>query len=111
MYGKRFVFAFEHFIGQVDEFDVEFQSQPLAPLCKPVKKSGIVSFKPDRNDIAEKRKIYSKMHENVVFINMTDGIDAAKLEAIIYKIINYKFSGQIVTCVPEKLRAKMKSLN
>ena len=37
------------------------------------------------------------MHENVVFINMTDGIDAAKLEAIIYKIINYKFSGQIVT--------------
>ena len=63
-----------------------------------------------RKDIAEKRKIYSKMHENVVFINMTDGIDAAKLEAIIYKIINYKFSGQIVTCVPEKLREKMKKV-
>lgn len=47
-----FFSAPKHFVGQVNQLDVEFQPQPFAPAGKAVEEGGVVAFEPHGNDVA-----------------------------------------------------------
>lgn len=53
-------------------------------------------------DTEYKQNIYARMGERVVFIDMTHGIDIARLEEIILQIMEGRHQGEIVSCMPQK---------
>ena len=62
-----------------------------------------------RRRIAEKRELYDLTGEKVVYINVTDGIDMAKLEKCVYAILRGELIGRSVTCAPDAAIAMQKS--